>query len=898
MLFVDLEGSTRLAQGLGPGWPPVLAAFRTILRAALAHAGGRIESTEGDSFFASFGSAAAALAAAEAAQRSLRTARPAGVDDELRARMGVHVGDALRTDGHLVGIEVHRAARVASAAHGGQVLVTGAAVADAGAGHELDALGPHRLKDFADTTDLWHLVVHSDRRASAFPSPRTAAETIDHDPLLAARPLDATIGRDDEIRELVALVREGARLVTLVGPGGVGKSRVAGDVGRAAQAAFPDGARLVPLAAVADADRVPEAIARVLRIRHVEQEDVVESLVRVLSRRRMLLILDNFEQILPAASVVSLLTSRCPGVSVLVTSREPLRLAGERTYALAPLAVSGVSGPAVDLFLRHGRPHGLETTSGDDRAAVAEICRMIDGLPLAIELTAPALALLTPAQIAERLRRDPRALAFPGGTLPERHQTLEATLAWSHDLLTPEERHAFACFGAFARGGTIATTEAITGHDVALLQSLAAKSLLQVDRGSSEPRLHMLETVLAFARERLEGDPAVAAAVRRRHFEHFLAFAEAAAESLRRTGAGAAAAAVDVEIDELRAALAWVLEHGTAEEALRLVSALNLYWRIRDPHEGAPYFRAALQRVTPVTDRAILAEALHHHAFRLRREGDQAGAEAAARQSLDLHEQLDDPAGIARSLIALVRVLPGAHRAEEAEAAAGRAVEEARRAGDDVTLAHALAAAATHAPRTADALRLGDDAAVLLRAAGHLSGLCWLYSDLAYSALCAGEEDVALRLLPMALAAAEEGGGWTDATFVIGNLGVASLLADDLRGALRHFRRELREAVDFALEDLVFESVHGLAAAFAGLGQDELAARLAGAAAALGQPGHDPPLQERIDRGLLAPARARDPQRWEVLETAGRALGRDEVVGLALSATDTAGASELVENGT
>jgi predicted ATPase/class 3 adenylate cyclase len=502
-LFTDIEGSTRLLTEAGEAYATLLEEHRRLLRNAFAVCGGHEIDTQGDSFFVAFASAPAAVMAAVQSQRDL-AAHPWPAGRRVRVRMGLHTGEASTTRGGYVGLAVHRAARVASLAHGGQVLLTGATAAlvadDLPDGTTLRDLGEHPLKDFHRPAPLYQLEVAG--LPSVFPPLRTAGGTT----RLPTFPGDF-VGREPEITAIAELLIQGQRrLVTITGPGGIGKTRLAVEAARTVADAFPGGVVFVPLAAVLEPGLVLRTIAEAVRARSEAGVELVDALAASLGDGRTLLVLDNFEQVVAAAADLSTLLDRIPGVTALVTSRNVLRLRHEQQYAVGPL-----SGPAcLQLFTDRARAVDPAFSSADGHmSAVAEICQRLDGLPLAIELAAVRVRLLPPEALLSRI--DQRLDVLGGGPvdLPERQRTLRAVMDWSYDLLAPHEQALFRRLAVFAGGWTLGAAEAVCGRPdepqvVDTLAELLANSLVvSSEELGPEPRLHMLETVRTYAAEKL-----------------------------------------------------------------------------------------------------------------------------------------------------------------------------------------------------------------------------------------------------------------------------------------------------------------------------------------------------------------------------------------------------------
>ena len=600
-LFSDVEGSTRLLTRSPDRFTEVLATHQRLLRAAFAEHDGREVHTEGDAFFVAFARAGDAIAAAVSAQRALASQRwPTGVD--VRVRMGVHTGEAEIRDDDYVGLDVHRAARICAAGHGGQVLISASTrelIADElPPDVALTDLGAHRLKDLDRPEHLFQLVI-GDLPAD-FPAPASLSPGPGGANGLPPAP-NQTIGREDDVRAIVDRLRDGgARLLTLTGPGGVGKTRLALEAARAVRAHYAAGAHLASLAALQRPEDVPAAMVKTLGIVVLSGESDAQAVERFLAAKHLLLVLDNLEHVLGAAPFVGRWLSACPALTVLATSREPLGLHAEERYPVAPLALpartktvdaqrlAGVG--AVALFCARARVRDPGFGLDDGNAPpVAEICRRVDGLPLAIELAAARCGLLAPEEIAQRLHDALGALGSGARDAPARQQTLRATIDWSHDLLSDPEKQCFARFAVFAGGATVDAAETITHAGLDTLDDLATKSLLVRVRDTQTPtRLGMLQTIGAYAGERFAAVDD-ADAVREDHYRYYLALAQGRAtnRALRSADARAHLARVDVEIDNLHAALEWATAQRSAERALALAAALGPYWLMRNRYADA-----------------------------------------------------------------------------------------------------------------------------------------------------------------------------------------------------------------------------------------------------------------------------------------------------------------------
>lgn len=573
-LFADLEGSTRLLLELGPDYQAVLGGYRSLVEAAVAGAGGRVVNTEGDGVFAALPTAAGALEAAVQVQTGLqRERRPKGL--EVRARIGIHSGTAAQTPEGLVGLDVHRAARITAAAHGGQILISETAralAADRIDGQDLHVLelGEYVLRGLPRPERLYQLATAG--LSSDFPPLRTVTLTRHNLPAQ----LTSFVGRDQEIAELAKLVT-GARLVTVLGVGGTGKTRAALKVAEELVAEFPDGVWLVELAPLHEPSLVPQAVARALQLPDSLQGSLEQTLQSYVRGKDLLLVLDNCEHLIePVAALVHQLLRASPALRILATSREPLALPGEVSYALEPLEVSE---EAVPLFVERAEAARPGFRSGaEDGPAIRQICQRLDGLPLAIELAAAKVRFFAPAEIAHRL--DHRFALLVGGSradLPH-HQTLRACLDWSYELLDEEERLASGVLSLFRGGAAAEDAEALLTEIDAPFETLLRltdRSLVRAHHG----RFEMLETVREYAHERLfESERQLE--VSRAHALHFAAFAERVAAGIFGGSQLTSLARLDAEHDNLRAALGWSFQHEPLIGA-RVAAALGQFWFIR-----------------------------------------------------------------------------------------------------------------------------------------------------------------------------------------------------------------------------------------------------------------------------------------------------------------------------
>jgi predicted ATPase/class 3 adenylate cyclase len=624
LLFTDVEGSTRLAHELGERWAAVLSDHRRLLREAFAAHDGHEVDTQGDAFFVAFARAADAAGAAAAAQRLL-AAHPWPQGAELRVRIGVHSGEPLLTEEGYVGVDVHRAARVCAAAHGGQVLLS-AAAREGLDGFTVSGLGEFRLKDMTAAEPLFQLEVEG--VPASFPPPRSLNATN-----LPTQP-SPLIGRRDDVAAALGLLRTEARLVTLTGPGGTGKTRLALQLAAELVHEFADGIYWVPLAPVSDPGVVGNVIAATIGA-PVESD----GLLRFLRERELLLLIDNFEHLLPAAPLVSEILVAAARVKVLATSRAPLHVSGEQEFHVSPLAETD----AVELFTARAK---AVRPSFDDGEASAEICRRVDCIPLAIELAASRLRHLTASALLARLDRSLAVLTGGARDLPERQQTLRATIDWSYRLLEPGEQRLLDRLAVFAGSTTLEQVErvCVVDGDSELdvldgVASLVDKSLLRWFEPPEGPaRYFLLETVHEFALERLV-DRGEEPTLRRRHRDCFLELAERLEPIDRVAGIHE----LVPDRNNLRAALRWSLdEDAAAAETLRLAFVLWRYWvETGSITEGRQWLDLALARTRP-SDRVLEAQALDAAAFLAAQQGDFDGALALNDRSVALARALPD----------------------------------------------------------------------------------------------------------------------------------------------------------------------------------------------------------------------------------------------------------------
>jgi len=845
-LFTDIEGSTKLAAALGDRWTRTLERHQAILRDAFTARGGVEVATEGDSFFVVFPSASGAVAAAVAAQQAL--VAEAWPDDvgQIRVRMGLHTGEGTLGADNYVGLDVHRAARVAAAGHGGQILISSAtrslAEQSLPEGVTLRDLGEHRLKDLAQPERLSMLIV------PGCPTDFPPLRTVDAVPNNLPVQLTSFVGREREVREASALLADGARLLTLTGPGGTGKTRLSLQVAAEVSDRFPDGVFFVPLAPVTDPALVASAIAQALQIPVAGNQPADQRLRDWVTGKNVLLVLDNFEQVQPAASLVSDLLKADEELRILVSSRAPLRLYGEREFPVPSLGLPHdvsydvdalTAYEAVRLFIERAvavRPDFAVTN--ENAPAVAMICARLDGLPLAIELAAARVKLLSPQAILPRLESSLDLLSAGARDLPERQRTLRGAIAWSWDLLTDPQRLLFTRFGVFVGGARLDEAEAVCapglGGDLFdAISELVDQSLIrQSEEPDGEPRFWMLGTIREYAIERLE-ESGEAAAVRERHAEAYATLAERAEPYLTGADQNEWLARLDREHDNIRAAIEWAIGAQKADLALRLIAAPWRFWQFRGHLvEAATRQATALAMPTAASaDTRTRYRALEAAGGILYWSGDYRGAYRRYSETLDLARDIGDRALEAEALY---------NRAFTGEgddpfmlmAQAGRdSAEEAlaiwRDLGNEQGIAQALwaiGAADQFAGRFDDATQKYSEALELFRKLGNRYYAGWATTELGWLAINRQDWPAATRFLTEGIEVFRAVDDVSAAPLLLDSLSWVAYTTGDFRaayrlaGAAEHLQREhgvglvavTRRFVDIPkVSDLVGEHAEG-----------------------------------------------------------------------------------------
>jgi len=698
-LFSDIEGSTQRWETNREAMKAALARHEQLMTTAIERRGGYVFKIVGDAFCAAFPTAPDAVRAALDAQLALAKEDFSSVDG-LRVRMGLHTGYAEERDADYFGPAVNRVSRLTSIGHGGQILLSGVtrelAHADLPAGAELIDLGSHRLSDLSEPEQVWHLTIEG--LAADFP-PLKSLDTIPHNLFIQQT---SFCGREHDLQELKALLGQ-HNLLTLLGPGGIGKTRLAVEAGAAVLDQYPDGVWFVDLAPISDPELIFSVIAKELSMTLVEGRRVDESIQRWLKRKKLLLILDNCEHVLDAAATIAnAITRSCPDVRVLATSRQALGVSGEEVLRLDSLDVPNENSDltsaaamefgAVALFVDRARSVDKSFTLTDDNAPiVADICRRLDGIPLAIELAAARVKVLSIPNLAQRLNDRFKILTEGTRTALPRQKTLSALIDWSYDLLSPQEQTLFLRAAIFAGGFSLEAATAVCMGDglensdvLDLLSSLTDKSLVVADTGGELERFHLLETTRAYALEKLAavGEREQLA---RRHDKYFCEQAQAADMSYGMGSTAAWLAGVELELDNYRAALDWAITDGhDAALAGAVAGALERLWFHGGLEaEGRYWIRRAQAGLNESTQPQVAARLWRALALL----SDAKPKHECAERALALYQSLGDSRGAAWALIYLGQGLCQMGRLDEASEAYARALASMRERGDEPLMA-------------------------------------------------------------------------------------------------------------------------------------------------------------------------------------------------------------------
>ena len=862
-LFTDIEGSTLLLRVLGDRYADVLRDHGRIVRDTLGREGGVEIGTEGDSFFAVFDSPTAAVRAVIETQRALASHTwPEGA--EIRVRMGLHTGEGTPVGTSYIGLDVHRAARIGDAGHGGQILLSGTTEAmirhSLPQGAELIDLGEHRLKDLPHPERLYQLTI------DGFPTDFPPLRSLDARPNNLPAQLSTFIGREEVIREVQEAL-QATRLLTLTGAGGTGKTRLALEVAHRELPAFPDGVWFVDLSTITDPSVVPTEIAIALDLTRDPGASVFECLEAHLRDRTLLLVLDNFEQVLDAALGVEHLLSHASGLKVIVTSRSVLSVYGEHEYPVPPLRLPErdqspgldtlTQSEAISLFLDRARAVRPDFELTEENAqVVAEICRKLDGLPLAIELAAVRMNVLTPQTILPRLDERLSLLTSGPRSHPERQRTLRGAIDWSYQLLEESERRLFARLATFWGGGTLEAIEEVADSDLSgsvldLLGDLVDNSLLRrTETSGGEIRFQMLETIREFATERLEAEPN-AAEVREGHARYYLALAIQAEPHLIGADQKEWLDRCDREHDNIRAALAWSIQAGEVRAGQEAAGALWRFWHQRGQ---LPEGRRKLEHLL----RASGGEGRTPERFKALTgaggmaywQNDYPATQRFYKEALEIAQELNDPRSIAEGLFNLSFIDRIRDDVEEGMTKLRRVLEMARSIDERQLAADSLFLLGSHEIREGrpeDGFPMLEEALTIFRELGNLFATADSLSGLGSYYRFIGESEAATAAQRQALEIFVE----------VGNaIGIAMVLEE----------MAMTETMD---------------------GRHEKALRLAGAADALKeQMGGGPPAElMRSAESLDESRRNLDPETAERVWNEGRDMSPDKAVAYALEGT-------------
>lgn len=808
-LFTDIEGSTRLVQEQRERYPQVLSDCAQLIRRAVRSCDGREVDARGDSLFIAFARARDAVTAAVEAQQAI-AAHSWPERATVRVRMGLHTGEPVSTGTGYVGIDVHRAARICSVGHGGQVLLSQATrelvVNDLPQGTSLRDLGVCRLKDLALPEHLYQLVLPS------LPHDFPPLKSLDLLPNNLPSQLTSFVGREREIVEVKTLLGR-ARLLTLTGVGGCGKTRLALQVAADVSDQFPDGVWLVEFAALANSDLVPQTVGSALGVREQSGKQLAETLTNYLRSKKLLLILDNCEHLLTAVSdFAQLLLQGCPSVHILATSRERLGIKGETLYPVPSLSVPDplrlppfedlTQYEAALLFLE--RAKAIQRTfaiTEHNARGIAQVCHQLDGIPLAVELAAAKTRALSVQQLAVRLEDRFKLLTGGSRTVLPRHQTLKAAIEWSYDLLSERERVVLRRLSVFAGGWTLDAAEYVCSgapiderEVLNHLAQLVEKSLVSADVQGEDARYGMLETVRQYAWDRLQ-ESGEAASVQRKHRDRYLELAEQIEPELR--GQRAGPQRLEAEHSNLRAALEWCKKEEDGVEAeLRLAGALQWFWYERGHWtEGRTRLEDALRRGGDAPG-PPLVKVLRGAAWLAWRQGDYGRATVLGNRGLALCRQLGDKNGIAWFLqeLGIVAVHQGSYLA---------------------------------------ATTLFEESLTLYRELEDKWAISVALAQLGAAARHQGDYERAAAFYTESYSLSREVGNKGLVAYALRNLGRVALDKQDYERAIDHYGDGLRLSRDIGDRWMIEECLEGLAGVTSGLRRYEQAARLFGAAETL-----------------------------------------------------------------
>ena len=943
-LFTDIEGSTRLLQQLGDRYADVLAEHQRLLRAAFQENGGREVDTQGDAFFYAFDRARDSVLEATNAQKAINGhSWPDGVS--LRVRMGLHTGEPIRTEAGYVGMDVHRSARICSAGHGGQILLSQATRVlvenDLPEGVNLRDLGEHRLKDLQHPEQVFQLVT------SDLPTDFPSLKSLDTLPNNLPRQLTSFIGREREIEEVKNLLST-TYLLTLTGSGGCGKTRLGTQVLADLLEEFPDGVWVVELAALSDPALITQEVASILGVREESgallmdergQEEPTSQSSPLLSRltdylqsKQLLLMLDNCEHLIEACSTLSdALLHSCPNLKILVASREALGIGGESTFRVPSLSLPDPKSlppvanltmfESVRLFIDRAIA-GVSTfrVTDDNAPSVAQICHRLDGIPLAIELAAARVKVLSVEQITKRLDDRFRLLTGGSRTALPRQQTLRAMIDWSYNHLSEKESVLFNRLSVFMGGWMLEAVEAVCSDGrieeyevLDILTSLVDKSLIVAEERKGEQRYSLLETVRQYGRDKLlesgEGE-----GLRDRHLDWFLGLAEKSEPELEGPDQVEWLDRLELEHDNLRAALEWSLgsegKQGglpSAERGLRLAGALGRFWAMHGYYnEGYRWLNEALAKSTKSASssaedfekiKSTQAKALYWAGMMLYGKSDYGRAEALYKESLALYQELEDKGGIGYSLILL-----GIISWRQGDFVRGRElIEEGlstfREVGDKQGIAFSLFLLGHNVSEQGDherALALIEEGLALNRELGNTSGIMRSLGNLGRVVWRQGDQKRAKELCEEGLSLSRELGTKRFTAQILHILGLVALGQDDPDQATGLLKESLILYRDLGIKHFIAQCLAGFAGVAVVQGGPERSVRLLGAAEGIREAigaSLTPAEQVEVDDYLAAVRAELDEKAFTAAWAQGRAMSLEEAVEYALSSPTDSGAT-------
>lgn len=868
--------------------------FTLIAEAINKHGGVRFK-TIGDAVQAAFPLALDGLLAAVDAQRAL-TAEDWGSVGPLRVRMALHTGAATPRDGDYLAPALNRLARLLSAGAGGQILMTEATrnlVRDLlPVDLQLRDLGEHRLRDLRDAEHVYQVVT------ADLPADFPALKSLDRPQHNLPVQLTTFVGRGREVEDIrEQLLRPETRVLTLTGPGGTGKTRLALEVASGLVTEYPDGVWFVPLAPVSNARLVTSTIAESLGVREAAGEPMLDTLRAYLRGKHLLLVLDNFEQVVDTAPVIVDLLSSAPGLQVLVTSRARLRITGEQEIAILPLTLpkdergvrldDALASEAVRLFVDRAQAVRRDFVLDDRNAGtVVRICRRLDGLPLAIELAAARVRLLTPEAILNRLDNRLTLLTGGGRDRPERQQTLRAAIAWSHDLLDPSEQALFRRLSVFTGGWTLEAAESVVNvvedpyiEVIDCLEVLNDNSLIRIEEDADDelagPRFFMLQTIRDFGQEAL-AESGELTVIRDAHASYYTSLATRAGPHLTDRQSVGWLGRLGTDHDNLRGALAWLVERNDGERALALAAALwRFWWHRSHVDEGREVLETVLSiagedpsqaRATALDGAGVLAEvqgeydraeALHEEALNVSRHlgdsgaqartlnnlgvvatdrGDLVRAESLLRESLDLAREANELQVIATVLNDLGNVLGERGEADQAESLLRESLALRRRLGNDSDIARSLSnlgAIVFDRGEATQARKIFEESLVHFRAAGDKPGEAVALSNIAETQREEGNTLDAITLFEQSLDLFRDVGDTKSTAVVLLNLAETSRSCDAFDQASTQYREALSRFAAVADRGGLVDSLAGLGGVLIQESNFETAAQLFGAVSAL-----------------------------------------------------------------